>query len=63
MANSFFHLAPAALAQVGVEIRKGLVEEENCRLAAETPSNSHPLLLTAREVARQATQQCPNIKP
>jgi hypothetical protein len=46
------------LAQVGIEIRQGLVEEQRLGLHHERPGERHALLLAAGQLARIAVGEC-----
>ena len=45
-------LGPHLHPELGVEIRQGLVEQENPRAANDGPAHCHPLPLTARQLCR-----------
>jgi len=49
--------APHLYAQLGVEIRQRLVEQENGRLAHDRAAHRHPLALPARQFARASREQ------
>ena len=44
-------------AQLGVEVRQRLVEQEHLRVADDGPAHGHALALAARELARVAVEQ------
>ena len=47
---------PDDLARLGIEVARGLVGEDQPRLADERPCDGHPLLLAARQLARAVRQ-------
>jgi len=55
--NQFTQPRARFFAQLGVEVGKRFVEQEDARLAHDGAGQRHPLALTARELARLARKQ------
>ena len=57
LAVQLLDLQPRLRAQLGVEVRQRLVEQEHLRLAHDRAAHRHALALAARELARLARQE------
>ena len=62
LAVQFFDFQPRLRAQLGIQVRQRLVKQKHLGLAHDGAAHGHALALPARELARRALQQVPQLQ-